>query len=119
MRLRGALLLSLLLCSCASRGALGDDSKLSPIADPYSRNWVVAGPTLVGNVLGGALGVPFYFATWPFACSDPALERCYWMSANMGWAIIGPAIGVGFLTGTPFLPLSYLFPENPVVITNK
>jgi hypothetical protein len=108
----------LALSSCASRGALGRDGRLAPLADPYSRNWVVAGPTLVGNVVGGALGAPGYLAMWPFAsCSDPPLDQqCNWASDNMGWAIVGPALVIGFVTGTPFLPLAYLLPERPIEI---
>lgn len=91
---------------------------MSRVADPYSRNWVVAAPTLVGNVIGGALGAPFYVAIGTFARCKPAdaptYQQCNWAAENMGGAIVWPAVAVGSVTGTPFLPIAYLFPEQPV-----
>jgi hypothetical protein len=103
---------------CASRGALGKDSAFNPVANLYSRNWIVAGPTLVGNVIGGTVGIPFYLSIGAFAhCEskeDSQPESCNWASRNMGQAIVVPGAMLGAITGAPFVPLSLLAPEHPV-----
>jgi hypothetical protein len=78
----------------------------------------VAAPTLVGNIAGGVIGAPVYLALWPFAsCEDNVrLSNCNWVSENMGTTVAVPAGAVGFVTGTPFLPLSFLLPEEPVEV---
>jgi hypothetical protein len=106
------------LTGCASRGALGKDGALTPAADTYSRNWIVAGPTLVGNVVCGTLGVPFYLVMGAFAhcerTDDCEREVCNWASQNMGYAPVVPGVACGAVTGAPFIPVAMLAPERPV-----
>ena len=106
------------LTGCATRGSLGKDSSLTPAADAYSRNWIVAGPTLVGNLTCGALGVPVYAGMAAFGRCDRSntgeASSCNWASRNMGQALFVPGIVCGAITGAPFLPLAMLAPERPV-----
>jgi hypothetical protein len=104
------------MAGCASRTATNADGWIKPVADLYSRNWIVAGPTLAGNVIGGVLGAPVYFGMGAFAhCEDPLREEtCNWASENMGYALVFPGIAVGAVTGAPFIPFSMLAPERPV-----
>jgi hypothetical protein len=101
-------LLSLLTClGCGVRGT-GD---YKPAFDCYSRNPVVAVPTLVGNaagaMLGGVIGLPIM-----------GIER----ASGRGEDTVGEVVLVtpvligGAITGTPFLPIALLLPEHPWVM---
>ena len=89
-------------------GPVGFES-LAPVTRPYSRNLVVCAPTAVGNyagaLVGGAVSAPF--AGVAALIGDGGGEKVVRVFATV------PALLVGGLTGLPFLPLSYLFDENP------
>lgn len=66
----------------------------------YSRNFVVAAPTAVANVLCGVAGSLAFGAV----TADG--------NAIMGGAVIG-AHACGAIVGLPFIPVSYLCEEHP------
>jgi len=97
---RAALVACLLaLTGCAQRlqeiDYWGD---LKPVLDPYSRNSIVCVPTAIGNLIGGAPGVPLWLL------SGGSLRPI---------VVDIPAFAVGGIVGLPFIPLSYLRPEDP------
>src|SRR5690349_18634621 len=108
-----AVIAAVLLSGCASRGAVGKGTRLEPAIDLYSRNWIVGGPTLVGNVIGGVVGLPFYAALAPFAeCDVQRPEpKCNWAGAHAEYTFGVPALALGALFGAPFIPFSFLAPE--------
>jgi hypothetical protein len=89
-------------------GPVGFES-WAPVTRPYSRNLVVCAPTALGNyagaLVGGAVSAPFAgVATLIGKGGGEKVVRAF---------ATGPALLVGGITGLPFLPLSYLFDENP------
>ena len=99
----GLLACAIALTGCAHRLQEYDLwAPLKPVLDPYSRNPIVCIPTAVGNIIGGAPGIPLW------ALSGGLLRPL----------IDLPAFAVGGVVGLPFIPLSYLRPEDPCDITN-
>jgi hypothetical protein len=94
------------LTGCAHRLEHGaKPHRLRRFVDPYSRNSIVCVPTAIGN-LAGAPGLPLWLATAP-------LGDVYVSAAVRTVFVTAPAFAGGALTGLPFLPLSYLEPEEP------
>jgi hypothetical protein len=86
------------------------------VIDPYSRNGIVCIPTALGNVIGGVPGmIPLAPFGLVFGLVD--LDEHETTGRVASWLFFGfstfPAIVVGGAVGTPFLPFSYLAPENP------
>lgn len=98
-----------LLGGCASREAYQHNA-LTPVINLYNRNFIVAAPTLAANYL---CGFPFF---WVSAGVDavPQKEvpsREYYAFVNGIYAF--PAMACGAVVGLPFVPLSFVCPENP------
>jgi len=76
---------------------------IEPALQAYSRNTIVCVPTAVGNIVGSLVGFPFLIAGY------------YFDDARKPLLTIGlfPVLVGGFVTGTLFLPFSYLAPEDP------
>ena len=91
--------------ACAMRGMTG--GPIAPLADLYSRNMIVAGPTLSGNLIGCGVGVAFALALRPIARASGDDD-----DAVMLYAIMVPSYAGGFALGTPFLPFSFLAPPT-------
>ncbi len=100
---------------CAFRRALVDeDSPLRPVTDLYTRNAIVAVPTLVGNGIGAMVGLPFAFSFRALEHCDPDAEpACNWAVGAAMMSLVVPGVAVGALTGAPFVPLALLAPEDP------
>ena len=116
--MRFSLVLLLMVSSlqgCASRYHT-QDLPLSTVFNQYNRNFIVAKPTLVGNVICGApTMIPLLYLTMGMA---RILEKVGVIKQKTGFAIVNngslvPAFACGLVTGTAFIPFSYLCPENP------
>jgi hypothetical protein len=99
-----------MLAGCASRSYTKSHSFLSPIINLYNRNFIVAAPTRVGNYVCGS---PFFFLSGGIDAlfSYKAHSETYYGVIN-GIYIL-PANICGAITGTLFIPISYVCPENP------
>lgn len=115
MRWIGLLILIALVIACGHRvepDDLGLYRPAHPLVEQYSRNQVVCVPTLVGNVVGAIPVLPFIalYQVWhPGYPRGPVgrvgvetLETLFMTSVLLGGAV----------TGTLFLPVSYLAPES-------
>jgi hypothetical protein len=98
-----------LMAGCASRSALEKDNPIKPVADLYNRNFVVAAPTLAGNVICGA---PFLALSTGMAAvySGERSERYYRTINNVH---VLPAAICGAITGAVFVPVSWVCAEDP------
>ncbi len=109
----------LMLSGCAVRFLESDnkdrsgfESMVTTLSNSYSRNYIVAAPTLVGNLVCGA---PFY--PIGLALADKALDQAF--SPGVQWAVYGSGVSIfaglicGTVTGTLFIPFSFLCHENP------
>jgi len=113
-RVVALVLAACLLGGCAFRDMTQSESfeAWRPVFDGYSRNAIVAAPTLVGNVIciipatafGFGLGVLVYV----FSGLDQEAART---ASSGGW--IGLDCFCGGLTGLVFWPFSYLAEEDP------
>ena len=101
------------LSGCSSR-AFFQDNALTPAFNLYNRNFIVAAPTAFGNAVCGA---PFFLLTMGVA---PLVELLmphggsadrYFVHINDIYFV--PATVCGAVIGLPFIPFSYLCPENP------
>lgn len=105
----GASIFLLALCGCAERGALlPNATHLQPALNLYNRNFIVAGPTELGNV---ACAVPpLFLVELPIAYLHEKITH----KTHSGFPLSEFASATcGFVTGTPFIPFSFLCPENP------
>ena len=102
-------ILILLLTSCASRGSIDKDNPIKPVTNLYSRNYIVAAPTLVGNTI---CGVPFYLLTSLVGAIYPGEKSDTYYSVMNGIVMV-PASVCGVITGSVFVPVSYVCDENP------
>lgn len=100
---------SLVLVGCASRSRFEEDKPVKPITDLYNRNFVVAAPTAVGNIICGA---PFFLMSGAFdALYKGKREESYYRALNTFYFV--PAAACGAITGTLFIPFSYACKEDP------
>jgi hypothetical protein len=110
----GPVLFALLLpcVACAHRGSPDEFGPLQPVIDPYSRNLIVCLPTAFGNAAGG---LPGQLLLAPFAFVDLDKHQTTERVAGYltGALVLGPALVLGGVVGTPFLPFSYLAEEYP------
>lgn len=107
-----AFVIFLTLSGCSSRNYTNSDNSLSPLINLYNRNFIVAAPTKVGNYVCGA---PFFFLAGAIDALLPPLKiiSSETYSNVLNGIYILPANICGAVTGTLFIPLSYLCPENP------
>jgi hypothetical protein len=114
-----------LATSCAQTGS----GRLAPAPlhgaiEAYSRNEIVCVPTAVGNILGLTVGWALTLATLPLTLPVILLaDKHDWSTRARGDDSVLAKAGIGFLlfpafllggvTGTPFLPFSYLAEESP------
>ena len=105
-------ILTLLALGCAHRSPAGELGPLQPLIDPYSRNGIVCMPTALGNAIGG---FPGQIPLAPFGLVD--MDEHETTERVASWLLFSfsvfPALVVGGAVGTPFLPFSYLAPEDP------
>lgn len=99
------------ISGCAFKNT-GDVRFALPGTEPWaedlcSRNAVVAAPTLVGNVAGAAVGTVLAL---PVAGVERALGRRRETVAVT--VLLVPVYLGGGLTGTPFLPIAMMLPEQ-------
>ena len=98
--LAALILVLTLLPGCAFRGSNTPD-----FVRPYSRNSVVAAPTLVGNVAGALATAPLWLPmVWANQGEDYTVPAAILMAG---------AIPAGFALGTPFVLPALLFEEDP------
>jgi hypothetical protein len=90
---------------CGSRYVPSDNNPLKPVVNLYSRNAIVAAPTLGANYLCGIVVAPISFGL--AAISHRAGE------ISWDYGVVSAASICGAIVGTPFIPLSYLCPEDP------
>ena len=100
----------MVLSSCASRSYTNDHNFINPFFNLYNRNYIVAAPTLIGNVICGA---PFFFLAGGLDSLSPHNAPSEFYYGVINGIFILPASICGAMTGTLFVPISYLCPENP------
>jgi hypothetical protein len=97
-------------CAIENSGLPGSDSK---IIRAYGRNGVVQLPTALGNAVGVVVAEPVVL---PVALVVKLAFRNSYKSEfyeyETGWIVAVPVYALGGVTGTPFLPLSLLYPER-------
>lgn len=100
------------LPGCAMSPPPAELGPLSPAVRAYARNPLVCAPTALGNGIGGVAGylpaLALGLVTFPLLAvlperAEEAAVRTYFYSL--------PYL-LGFALGTPFLPVSYLAPED-------
>ena len=92
------------LSGCASRYEYQDNA-LTPVINLYNRNFIVAAPTMIGNIICGA---PIILLTMGFDAIFQ-IKNDYGISE----ALTGiPTMMCGAVLGTLFIPVSYICPEN-------
>lgn len=108
-------LIALLLCSslalagCASRSQIRDDNPIKEVSNLYNRNFVVAAPTYVGNLICGA---PFFLLAGAIdTVHTGAASETYYNTINNVYLV--PASVCGAITGAVFVPISYICAESP------
>lgn len=99
-----ALILLMVCTGCASRDFPREGHPLKPVVNLYSRNFVVAAPTRVGNYLCGA---PVFLIGTPLTGWSNTAGKIVWDTTLVVGSICG------FFTGSLFIPVSYLCDENP------
>jgi len=99
--------ISIWLTGCVSRGVISDDSLIAPVNNLYKRNFVVAVPTLVGNMI---CGTPFYFLHEVLLNPSESVPGIKTRKSEAIYHV--PASLCGIATGTVFIPLSFLCEEN-------
>jgi hypothetical protein len=99
------------LCGCFCRRKGAGSREMTNL---WNRNAIVAVPTFTGNLVGTALSLPPVYLTtkilvlancWQKGDTEP-FERLLAFTRVM-------ALGGGALFGTPFIPFSFLLPEDP------
>jgi|GEM_PF-5914505 len=117
----GTCLCCLIFSGCASR-YVTRDLPLSSIFNQYNRNFIVAKPTAVGNFICGIpTNIPLAYIT--MGLTTP-LVKMKLMSEDVRDRVVNngsmlPAFACGIVTGTVFIPFSYICPENPWYIGFK
>jgi hypothetical protein len=96
-------------CAFKNTGDVGFSlpDKVPWAEDLYSRNAVVAAPTLVGNAAGALVGIPLYLSV---AGIERAVGHKDESVADV--ALLVPIYLGGAVTGTPFLPIAMALPED-------
>lgn len=95
---------------------------LSSIFNQYNRNFIVAKPTMIGNLICGVpTMIPLAYLT--MGLTTP-LVKTKLISDDVGFYVVNngsmlPAFACGIVTGTLFIPFSYICPENPWYIGLK
>lgn len=104
------LLVTINLIGCGSRYFIQDNA-ITPVANLYNRNFIVAAPTMVANLV---CGTPFVLISAGLAAftvkSEPSSEAYYDIINGIYFI---PATICGSIVGAPFIPFSYVCPENP------
>jgi hypothetical protein len=96
------------LSGCSSR-AFFQDNTLTPVFNLYNRNFIVATPTAFGNAVCGA---PFFLLA--AGLSTLLIDRVSAdLYVHLNDIYFVPATMCGAVIGLPFIPFSYLCPENP------
>jgi hypothetical protein len=108
-------LLIVMQIGCASRSQIREDNPIKEVSNLYNRNFVVAAPTYVGNVVCGA---PFLLIS---GLIDSAVtgkrSKAYYDRINNLYLV--PASVCGAITGLLFVPFSYLCDESPWIFDFK
>lgn len=102
-------ILFLLLSGCSSRSVFDEDNPVKPISNLYNRNFIVATPTAVGNAICGA---PFLLVTTLVDSLIPGKKSDTYFN-TMNNLVYVPASICGSVTGTLFVPISFVCDENP------
>lgn len=103
------LILIALSTGCASRAFLQKDNILQPAFNLYNRNFVVAAPTFIGNLI---CGTPFFFIAGGIdALIAGEKSETYTQTINGIW--LTPASICGFVAGLAFVPVSFACKEEP------
>lgn len=104
----GLCLVAVFINGCAIRGNGRDNfDNFEPVVKPYSRNFIVAAPTYIGNAVGM---IPVLILQTPiFDRVDPDST----LFKFLGILFYFPVFTGGFITGSAFIPFSYLCDENP------
>ncbi len=104
-----AMLLALLTTGCAQRVRVF--GAVQPFADQYARNSIVCLPTGLGNLLGAPGWIAFSSDETTNSAANDTAGNVRRFLYNV--FALAPAVAGGFVVGTPFLPFSYLGPEDP------
>lgn len=111
------LLSFLFMQGCASRYTTRE-LPLSSMFNKYNRNFIVAKPTMIGNLICGVpMTIPLVYITgWlvlPFEKSNKNQTKESVTDKIVNNVSMLPAFACGIVTGTVFIPFSYICPENP------
>jgi len=114
-RLLTLLFIVLALAGCASRSQISEESPIKGVSNLYNRNFVVAAPTYAGNLV---CGTPFLLLSMGVDSIYPGTRtETYYEVTNAIWYV--PASICGVITGTIFIPFSYICDEDPWVFDFK
>jgi hypothetical protein len=105
----GIMITMLLMTGCASRSQIKEENPIKGISNLYNRNFIVAAPTYVGNLI---CGVPFFFLSAGIDTVYPGKKsETYFNVINNIYFI--PSSICGVATGSLFIPFSYACEESP------
>jgi hypothetical protein len=108
-RLAALLTAGALLTGCASRDVYQHNA-LTPLINLYNRNFIVAAPTYAANYL---CGFPFFWVSAGVAAISQKSDSSDEYYAFVNGIYVFPAMACGAIVGLPFVPLSFICPENP------
>lgn len=117
-----SLLLGFSFSGCASRSMIDNDNPIKPINNLYNRNFIVAQPTYIGNLI---CGTPFLLLSTAVSSGTNFINdtiypeekyrhkhsESYFKFINNIYFV--PASICGAIVGAPFIPLSYICDESP------
>jgi hypothetical protein len=105
----GIMITMLLMTGCASRSQIKEENPIKGISNLYNRNFIVAAPTYVGNLI---CGTPFLLLSSGIGAVYPGQKsETFFNVINNVYFI--PASICGMATGSIFIPFSYACEESP------